>query len=82
MNELSKETLKKMVKAIAATRSEEYDCQLCLDQLEKFVEMDLNGKDASSSFPLVRQHLDSCVGCEEEYAALIDAISGMETALV
>ena len=81
MAKMSRETLKKMVKVIAETRSDEYDCQLCLDQLQKFVEMDLEGKEAAASFPLVQNHLDSCVGCEEEYAALMDALSGLEASL-
>lgn len=81
MPKMSRETLKKMVEVIAATRSDEYDCQLCFDELQKFVELDLEGKDASENFPMVRHHLDSCIGCEEEYAALIDALSGMEASL-
>ena len=81
MTKMSRETLKKMVKAIAATLSEEYDCQLCFEQLQKFVEMEMDGKDAAASFPLVRHHLDSCIGCGEEYAALIDAISGAEASM-
>jgi len=44
MSQMKKDTLRKMVKAIASTRGEEYDCELCFEQLEKFVEMDLKGK--------------------------------------
>ena len=78
MVDIRKDTLKKMVQAIAATRSEEYDCELCYEQLEKFVEMDLVGADAAEAYPLVKHHLDSCVGCSEEYDALIDALNSME----
>lgn len=81
MSEIQKETLKRMVKAIAATRSEEYDCDLCHDQLEKFVEMDLDGKDAAASFPMIKHHLESCVGCGDEYKALIDALNGLEASM-
>lgn len=78
MSKISKATLRKMVQAIAATRSEEYDCDLCYEKLEKFVEMDLMGENPEESYPLVKNHLDACVGCGEEYRALLDALRGME----
>jgi hypothetical protein len=78
MSTISKATLKKMVMAIAATRIEEYDCDLCLEKLEMFVELDLLDENPEKSYPLVKNHLDSCVGCSEEYGALLDALRGIE----
>ena len=78
MSGISKATLKKMVQAIAATRSEEYDCDLCYEKLEKFVELDLLDENPEESYPLVKNHLDSCIGCGEEYRALLDALRGLE----
>ncbi len=79
MSRIQEETLKKMIKAIAETRSDEYDCDLCFEKLEKFVEMDFFGEDAAKHYPMVKHHLDSCVCCAEEYQALIDALSGLES---
>lgn len=81
MSGIDKATLKKMVQAIAATRSDEYDCELCYEKLEKFVELDLIGEDPEETYPLVKNHLDSCVGCAEEYQALLDALRGMEASV-
>ncbi len=81
MTELRKETLKKMLQAIAATRDEEYDCGLCLDELEKFVELEFEGLSGAETYPLIKHHLDSCIGCGEEYKALFDALNGLQSSV-
>jgi hypothetical protein len=78
MSKIQKETLQKMVKAIAATRDAEYDCGLCIEQLEKFVELEFDGHKSADTYPLVKHHLDSCVGCGDEYKALLDALNNIE----
>jgi hypothetical protein len=78
MTEIQKDTLQKLVRVIADTRSEEFDCDLCLDQLEKFVELEMENSNAADTYPLLKHHLDSCVGCGEEYKALVDALDGLE----
>lgn len=82
MAKLAIETLKNLVRSIAATRPVEIGCETCLDQLEIFVEQELEGKDAAQALPLIKQHLDGCTGCGEEYEALLDALRSIEAPAV
>lgn len=78
MTKIRRDVLKKLVRNIASTRAEELDCGGCFDQLETFVEKELAGVDVAQAMPKVRQHLDQCNGCCEQYEALLEALSGLE----
>jgi len=56
------------------TRPDEIGCDECFEQLDRFVEMVLNGEDATAVMPLVQDHLDRCKACREEYEALLAAL--------
>ena len=71
---LSLEVLKKMVRAVAATKTDEISCDECFEELDQFVELKLQGKNAAEAMPLVEDHLNRCNGCREEFEALLDCI--------
>jgi hypothetical protein len=66
--------LKKLIRMIVATRDTEIGCAECFEELDRFVEMVLDGKNADEALPLVRHHLDLCGDCLEEYEVLMEAI--------
>ncbi len=66
--------LKKIIRSIVATRDDEIGCADCFRELDRFVELVLDGKNADEALPLVRHHLDLCGDCREEYEVLIEAI--------
>jgi len=72
--QLTVETLKKMVRSIFQTGENEISCDECFDELDKFVELELAGKDAATAMPFVKAHLERCTSCREEYEALYLAI--------
>jgi len=74
---LSSETIQKMMRSIRSTRDHELDCGHCNDELDRFIEMKLSGKNASEAMPLVQQHLDRCHACREEYEVLLEAIKAL-----
>ena len=74
---LSSETIRKMMQSIKSTRDVELTCGHCYDELDRFIEMKLSGKNPSEAMPLVQQHLDRCAGCKEEYEVLLEAIQAM-----
>ncbi|MDA1330612.1 MAG: hypothetical protein O3B43_06075 [Chloroflexi bacterium] len=78
MSKLETNLLKRVLRSIISTRNEELDCSGCFEQLEQFVERELEGMDVGEAMPLVRLHLDRCDGCCQEYEALLDALSGVE----
>jgi hypothetical protein len=71
---LEPETLKRMVRNVLSTRPDEIGCDECFEQLDRFVEMTLAGKNAAEAMPLVQDHLERCRDCREEFEALLEAL--------
>ena len=71
------ELLKQMARGIMTTRPDEISCNECFKQLDRFVDMVLDGKDAAAALPLVQDHLNRCQDCREEYEALLAALRAM-----
>ena len=67
-------TLKQLVRKIIATREDEIGCDDCFNELDRFVEVKLKGKNAAQAMPLVQHHLEMCPDCREEFQALLEAI--------
>lgn len=72
--------IKRMVRNILTTRPDEIGCDECLEQLDRFVEMKLAGKDAAEAMPLVKDHLERCRDCHEEFEALLKALQHLRSA--
>ncbi len=66
--------LKKMARGIMTTRPDEIGCDECFQQMDQFVDMVLDGKNAAAAMPLVQDHLNRCQDCREEYEALLAAL--------
>jgi hypothetical protein len=69
--------LKRIVYGTLTTRPDEIDCDECFEQLDRFVDMVLAGKDAAEAMPLVQDHLDRCGDCREEFEALLAALRAL-----
>lgn len=74
---LSSETIQKMIQSIRSTRDQELGCDHCYDELDRFIEMKLSGKNTSEAMPLVQEHLDRCPACKEEYEVLLEALKAL-----
>lgn len=72
------ETLKTMVRKVLTTRPDEIGCAECLEQLDRFVELKLAGKNAAGAMPLVQDHLARCRDCHEEFEALLTALRALD----
>lgn len=66
--------LASMVQMIANTRPDEIGCDECFEQLDRFVELTLAGRNAAEAMPLVQDHLDRCGDCREEFEMLLAAL--------
>ena len=69
--------LKQMVLQVLSTRPDEIGCDECFEQLDRFVEMKLAGKNAAEAVPLVQDHLERCHDCCEEFEALLAALQAL-----
>lgn len=74
---IDNEKLKKMVRAIVSTHDREIGCEECFSKVDQFVELKLEGKNPAEALPLVKDHLDRCNNCHEEYKALLAAVKSM-----
>jgi hypothetical protein len=74
---LDLDALKQMVREIMTTRPDEIGCDECLEQLDRFVEMTLAGRNAAEAMPLVQDHLERCDDCREEFEALLAALRAL-----
>jgi hypothetical protein len=49
----------------------EIGCDACFDELDRYVELELAGKDADAAVPGLRAHLAGCPACREEHDTLL-----------
>jgi deoxycytidylate deaminase len=70
--------IKQMVRNVLTTRPDEIGCDECLERLDRFVEMELAGKNPAEAMPLVQDHLERCRDCHEEFDALLEALRHLQ----
>jgi hypothetical protein len=63
--------LKLFLKMIIDTRQDEIDCDEVHNVVDIYAEAVARGEDPSEILPLVKQHLEICKPCLEEYEALL-----------
>ena len=54
----------------------EVGCDICFDELDRYVELEVAGRDADAAIPGLRAHLDGCPACREEHESLYALASG------
>lgn len=69
---MQKNRFERWLKNIYNTQDEEISCSECFDRVSHFVEVELSGDDAAGRMPQLKQHLDQCPACREEYETLRD----------
>lgn len=75
---LTIELLKKLIRSVRMTSPDEIGCDECFEDLHRFAEMELAGKDPDEALPLVKDHLVRCGDCREEYEALLEALENLK----
>ena len=51
-------------------------CERCFEELDRYVELELAGRDAEQAVPGMRAHLKGCPACAEERDSLRDLVAG------
>ena len=54
----------------------EVGCDVCFDQLDRYVELELANEDADAALPGLRAHLHGCPACREEHESLLALVGG------
>ena len=71
---LSDEVVEGFLRVLEKIRTEDVTCKEVFHRLDEYVEKEMDGKDAARLMPLLREHLDICSDCCDEYEALLEVI--------
>ena len=72
--EVPNEAVLGFLRVLESVREEDAPCDEVYARIDEYVEMEIDKKDAAQLMPLVREHLDMCSECCEEYEALLDIL--------
>jgi hypothetical protein len=76
--QLPNEAILGFLRVLEETDDEELSCDEIYSKLDEYVEREVDKKDAASLMPLIREHLDLCPDCCEEYEALLEVIEKID----
>jgi len=68
--------LKQALGRLLGPAEPEIGCDECFDRLDRYVEVELDGRDADAAVPGLRAHLDGCPACREEHESLRALVEG------
>lgn len=68
--------LKQALGRLLGPEGPELGCDECFEQLDRYVELELAGKDADVAIPGLRPHLAGCPACREEHESLRALVAG------
>jgi hypothetical protein len=71
---LPDEFVQDLIRSLEHTQDEECTCEEVYAIVDQYAEMEFSGKDAARLMPLLKQHIESCHNCCEEYEALLDVL--------
>ena len=69
---MERSRFKNWLRNIYDTQDEEISCTECFDLVSHFVELEVSGENAAAKMPQLKQHLDQCRACRDEYETLRD----------
>jgi hypothetical protein len=59
------------IKALLGPAERELTCELCFEELDRYVDLELAGRDADGEIPGMGAHLEGCPACREEHESLL-----------
>ena len=67
---------KPLVARLLGPAEPEVSCDVCFEELDRYVDLELAGVDADTAVPGLRAHLAGCPACREEYESLRALVGG------
>jgi hypothetical protein len=64
------------LRALLGPAEPEIGCELCFEELDRYVDAELARRDADAAVPGMRAHLAGCPACLEDYVSLRDLVGG------
>ncbi len=72
--ELPDEVIEGFLRVLEEVRLEDMSCTQAFSKLDEYVEKEFHGEDAARLMPLLREHLDMCPDCCDEYEGLLNML--------
>ena len=73
---MARPDLKQVMGRLLGPGGPEVGCDACFDELDRYVELEVNGRDADGAVPGLRAPLEGCPACREEYESLRALVGG------
>jgi hypothetical protein len=73
---MERSDLKQVVGRLLGPVGPDVGCEVCFEELDRYVELEVAGHDADAAIPGLRAHLDGCPACREEHESLRALVSG------
>jgi len=67
--------LKQTLSRLLGPAGPEVGCDVCFQELDRYVELELAGEPVGTALPGLRAHLDGCPACREEHDSLLELIA-------
>ena len=71
----SRRASKQLLAGLVGPPGAELTCEECFENIDVYVEHELEGDDAEAFVPGMRAHLEGCPACAEEHDSLRDLIA-------
>ena len=75
---LNREQVGWLLKMLRNTHEVELSCPECAAELDKYAQAILDGKTIEEDLQLVREHLESCSGCDDEFQLILETLDAMD----
>jgi hypothetical protein len=77
---MERSELRQVLGRLLGPAGREVGCEQCFQDLDRFVELEVAGRDPDAELPGLRAHLEGCPACREEHESL-RALVGADQAL-
>ena len=67
---MSGQQLPPVLRPVLGSGRPEVTCEVCFEELDRYVDLGLSGADADAAVPGMRAHLEGCPACSEEHESL------------
>ncbi|MDP9396305.1 MAG: zf-HC2 domain-containing protein [Actinomycetota bacterium] len=68
---MSGQQLPPVLRPVLGPGQPEVTCEVCFEELDRYVDLELSGADAERAVPGMRAHLQGCPACSEEHESLV-----------
>lgn len=75
---LTPEQIGRLLKMLRQTQDSELTCPECLDELDKYAQRILEGTPIDGALDRVREHLEACPFCGDEFKLVIETLDAIE----